>query len=326
MRYICRIILLCTLLIITRSVYAQTSGGVGAYPVYNISEGASIVLHAGSSHAAAYQWYKDGMKISGAYLKDYKATTAGVYTVVAFNIEGCPSDASDGIRVAIIPIGPVTKPDTVVDLAVTIKSTNTTAAPGDTYSYVITAKNNSPITGTQVQISYVLPPNLVYVPEIVSKGTISYDSATRTLTWSLNKLNESDPSQLIVAVKVLTPGVIQSIVDIKGRELDPIMANNVDQTVQQVNPLVIPNIFTPNGDGVNETFFIPGLETYSDTQLTIINRWGNTVYQKTNYQNDWNGQGMVEGTYFYVLRAKNKAGIWDTYKGYLTLLRTKVLQ
>jgi gliding motility-associated-like protein len=118
--------------------------------------------------------------------------------------------------------------------------------------------------------------------------------------------------------------MVQSIVNIKGKQIDPILANNVDQTVQQVYPLVISNVFTPNGDGVNDTFVIPGLETYTENEITIINRWGNVVYQKTNYKNDWDGSGLVEGTYYYVLRAKNKAGVWDTYKGYLTLLRTRL--
>ena len=102
------------------------------------------------------------------------------------------------------------------------------------------------------------------------------------------------------------------------------MDNNFDATVQEVNPLIVPNIFTPNGDNKNDTFFIPGLETYSANELTIINRWGNNVYETKNYKNDWSGQGLVEGTYYYILRVKNKTGAWDVYKGYLTLVRTKV--
>lgn len=321
MRHLCRIIVICALLIIKSVAYAQTPANQGGYTTFNINEGATIVLHGSADHAVAYQWYKDGVKISGATSKDYTANTAGIYSVTAFNAEGCPSVIADGVRIL---VNPVIKPDTLVDLKVNIKSTNLNAAPGDIYAYVLTANNNSPITGTRVQVSYVIPANLAFVPQPYDKGIVTYNPDTHKITWLLTEVKENDPINLVVAVKVLAAGKVESVVNIKGKELDPIMANNVDQTVQQVNPLVISNVFTPNGDGVNDTFVIPGLETYSDNELTIINRWGNTVYQKTNYKNDWDGSGMAEGTYYYVLRAKNKAGVWDTYKGYLTLLRTRI--
>lgn len=321
MRHLCRIIVICALLVIKSRAYAQAPVNQGGYTTFNINEGETIVLHGNADHAAAYQWYKFGVKISGATSKDYTANTAGIYSVMAFNAEGCPSVMADGVRVI---VNPPIKPDTLVDLKVNIKSTNLKAAPGDVFAYVLTANNNSPITGTRVQVSYVIPANLAYVSQPYDKGIVTYNPDTHKITWLLNEVKENEPINLVIAVKALAPGLIESVVNIKGKELDPILANNVDQTVQQVYPLVISNVFTPNGDGVNDTFVIPGLESYSDTELTIINRWGNTVYKKTNYKNDWDGSGMVEGTYYYVLRAKNKAGVWDTYKGYLTLLRTKI--
>lgn len=310
------------MLIITSKTYSQISGASpqNGYLTYTINEGSTIVLHGNADNAVAYQWYKNGVRINGAVSKDYTTDAAGIYTVVAFNAGGCPSEQSAGISVLVIP-------NPLVDLMVSIRSEKVYAVPGDNYdyiNYVLTANNNSKPNGTQVQVSYTLPPSLAYVPQAADAGIITYDAATRTLTWNINKLKENDPKTRTITVKVLLPGVIESVVDIKGKEPDPILANNIDQIVQQINPLTIPNAFTPNGDGVNDTFFIPGLETYSETELTIINRWGNNVYEKKNYKNDWTGEGLVEGTYFYVLRAKNKDGIWNIYKGYLTLLRTRM--
>jgi len=328
MKLLCRIIVLCALLINTSKGYSKPGATQGGDVTYTINEGASIVLHASSTNAAAYQWYKEGVRIEGAVNKDYTATAAGMYSVVAFNAGGCPSEISDPVKIVVNPATqpppPAGNPDTVVDLAVTIASSNTHAAPGDSYTYVMVANNKSPITGTDVKVSYVLPENLVYMPLPGMDGIVKYDKATRLITWSISRINQNDPKTLVVGVKVVTPGMVQSIVNIKGKQIDPVMANNVDQTVQQVYPLVITNVFTPNGDGVNDTFVIPHLETYLENEITIINRWGNVVYQKTNYKNDWDGSGLVEGTYFYVLRAKNKTGVWDTYKGYLTLLRTRI--
>ncbi len=326
-------IFICIAFIITGQAYSQgklTSTTPGEYTTYTINEGQTIVLHGATANAVAYQWYRNGVKISGAFQKDYTASLPGVYTVTAFAAGGCASAISDGILIivkSVVTPPPVTKPDTVVDLMVSIRSSNTQAAPGDAYNYTLTAANNSPIRGTNVHVTYTIPPNLIYDPNILPgnvNGSITYNPVSRILTWTLNNIEPNRPISLTVPVKVAKAGVVLSNVSILGKETDPIMANNVAAAMQEVNPLIVPNIFTPNGDNVNDKFFIPGLNTYSDNEITIINRWGNHVYEKINYQNDWSGEGLPEGTYYYLLRVKNKLGNWDVYKGYLTLVRSKV--
>ena len=71
----------------------------------------------------------------------------------------------------------------------------------------------------------------------------------------------------------------------------------------------IPSIITPNNDGVNDEFIIPCLfdqVVYPNSQLIIINRWGDEVFRSgTPYNNDWNGtfngEPLPVGTYFYIL-------------------------
>lgn len=76
-------------------------------------------------------------------------------------------------------------------------------------------------------------------------------------------------------------------------------------------------IITPNGDGINDTFVIEGLETNPDNELFIYNRWGVEVYRKKGYDNSFNGisDGRVTiseeselpvGTYYYVLQLKGQ--------------------
>ncbi|MBC7399285.1 MAG: hypothetical protein H7289_05015, partial [Mucilaginibacter sp.] len=101
MRHLCRIIVICALLIIKSKAYSQTPANQGGYLTFNINEGATIVLHGSADHAAAYQWYKDGVRISGAISKDYTANAAGNYSVTAFNAEGCPSVMADGVRIVV---------------------------------------------------------------------------------------------------------------------------------------------------------------------------------------------------------------------------------
>ena len=79
----------------------------------------------------------------------------------------------------------------------------------------------------------------------------------------------------------------------------------------EVNDVVIANqIFTPNNDGQNDTFTIAGIELYPNNSISIFNRWGNLVYQKSGYKNEWDGYSNLNkvgnsplpiGTYFYVL-------------------------
>jgi gliding motility-associated-like protein len=74
---------------------------------------------------------------------------------------------------------------------------------------------------------------------------------------------------------------------------------------------IIPNqIFTPNGDTQNDTYYVKNIEFYPGSRITIFNRWGNKVYQKSGYLNDWDGYSNVSkvgskplpvGTYYYVI-------------------------
>jgi gliding motility-associated-like protein len=54
-------------------------------------------------------------------------------------------------------------------------------------------------------------------------------------------------------------------------------------------------VFTPNGDGQNEYFEIQNGQYYDNT-LSVFNRWGQKVFETTNYRNAWRGTDLPEGT------------------------------
>lgn len=64
--------------------------------------------------------------------------------------------------------------------------------------------------------------------------------------------------------------------------------------------------FSPNGDDINDTFFIENVEILTDNELFIYNRWGTQVFAMQNYDNSWTGQfenqDLPDGTYFYLFR------------------------
>lgn len=66
--------------------------------------------------------------------------------------------------------------------------------------------------------------------------------------------------------------------------------------------LTVPNVFTPNGDNINDLWEIPQLEAYVGNELVVFNRWGQKVYERSNYGGDWDGGSLPDGTYFYILR------------------------
>jgi gliding motility-associated-like protein len=72
------------------------------------------------------------------------------------------------------------------------------------------------------------------------------------------------------------------------------------------HPIVVPNVFTPNGDGYNQYFFIPKIELYAECELTVIDRWGIQVFRSTGYSNDWDGDDLSSGVYYYVLDLKKR--------------------
>ncbi len=444
-----------------------------------IKPGTTVTLHAATQAAAAYQWYKDGKPIPLAFLVDYKTGEEGVYTVVAFNSQGCPSPVSDAIEVKIAPVliitaqdktrvygtpnpgftytysgfepgdnatmlptpptattpaniqsnvgaypivpggavwpkylikyvnatltvtpaplvitaksdakykdgqpytprngvtysgfvngdgpkvlqgnltysGPAIgaindgqysimpsgftagnyqityKPgilsitDKLVDMSVIKVSESRSVSVGETFEYSLTVENKSVIAATQVQLKDALPPELDYVGTVgPTAGTASYDANTRTITWLVGNMAANSKAVLALRVKANTHGTVKNSASLTSLEADSNPANNTSTDTKEIGGLYIPNVFTPNNDGKNDTFVIPNLPYYPDNEISIFNRWGNMVYQKKGYQGEWSAPGLNEGTYFYILKV-NTSTKTDVYKGYVTLLRSAV--
>ena len=80
---------------------------------------------------------------------------------------------------------------------------------------------------------------------------------------------------------------------------------------------VIPNVFSPNSDGDNDFFRIQGNEGFPGSSLEVYNRWGQLVYESVNYQNNWRGDGLAEGTYYIIYNRSDG----EVFTGTATLLR-----
>lgn len=98
--------------------------------------------------------------------------------------------------------------------------------------------------------------------------------------------------------------------------------------------LLIPEAVTPNGDGMNDTWYIENLESYPNSTVQIVNRWGAVVFESDDYKNDWDGTSqngmniggdeLPEGTFYYVLRIGGDEAskfYHKVYTGYIYLKR-----
>lgn len=69
--------------------------------------------------------------------------------------------------------------------------------------------------------------------------------------------------------------------------------------------LEIPTMISPNGDGLNDVFYVIHLNRYENTELYIYNKDSKLVYQSDDYQNDWSAEGLSDGSYYYLLKFKD---------------------
>jgi gliding motility-associated-like protein len=96
-----------------------------------------------------------------------------------------------------------------------------------------------------------------------------------------------------------------------------------------INPfptLWIPNAFTPDDDGINDTWFVKGTDFY-DFELRIYNRWGVLMFYTSDPMQGWNGlspkteQEALQDVYVYTIYFRDEAGKQNRRNGSLTLVR-----
>ncbi len=100
---------------------------------------------------------------------------------------------------------------------------------------------------------------------------------------------------------------------------------SASMTIEITEPsdLVMPTGYTPNNDGANDAFVVQGLDAYPANTFVVLNRWGNVVYDRLNYTNDWRGENtageqLPNGTYFIILNVNDGERV---LQGYVDLRR-----
>ena len=207
---------------------------------------------------------------------------------------------------------------TVVD---TIYNTTNTMS---VIPYSVVTSENGCVSDTAYVNLYVEPlpianfsstpnPAIVAIPVDFADQSQNYNGALN-YTWTLDGQNFSTDQNTVNTF--FNPGEYTMCLTVESNTQ---CADTVCQLIQVVPATVIPpNVITANNDQINDLLAFKYLEFYPNNVLVVLNRWGNVVFEKEGYSNDWNGDNLNAGTYFYTLIVNDGE---QEYKGFIQIVR-----
>lgn len=280
-----------------------------------------------------------------------------IYRAVVQNGSSCPEDTSSIASIVIDPLtnaGAISGNDTVCYLA-NAGSLNLSGNVGTILNWLSSTNGGASwttVTNTTASQSYNGLSQTTLFAAIVKSGTCNADTAFFTVVVSVPFVNAGvdttimqgqtltlkgvgtgkplwAPSAGLSNDTVLGPTVtpaatstyVLTITDAKG-------CTNRDTVIITVTQSefkgLVSNLFTPNGDGINDTWHIENIQVFPGNEVIVYNIYGNEVYQKKDYANDWkgtyNGADLPDGTYYYILKFDKPPQV---IKGSLDILRSK---
>ncbi len=301
-----------------------------------------VTFTATPSGLPSYSFYRNGTLVQTGSSDRYNTgtlTQTDTITVKGTNVIGCLSAASSGISFTIRPTADptITGGDTL-QYCLTFGSPLTLiASVGGTFTPVTYTWSNGS-GGTSISVSPTT--NTYYNVYTLYKGCLSArDTAlimvddqplpTAAATPLDGKICIGDSIQLqgsgsglslmwrtTTGTTIATqPNVfVKPIVDstFVFRSMNAACYRDVNVRVVVDKCLIdlsgpIPQIITPNGDGANDTWIIPDIDYFTKNKVSIYNRWGQLVYDKSPYDNSWRGEEMKsgkdlpDGSYYYVV-------------------------
>ena len=195
-----------------------------------------------------------------------------------------------------------------------------TVGPDTTASYRLIAMRNMCSDSTDVEVRVAEPQvsaGTILIPAGVPPHTTGFTTTTpgaQTYRWNFGDTSadsvstQADPMHTYSAVG--TYRVTLSVTYGPGCEAARVFVGNV--VVDVINP---GNIITPNNDGKNDYF--EARLTGAAQRLEVFNRWGRKVYERDNYQKEWNGGDLPAGTYYYHLTGADG----KSWKGWVEIVR-----
>ena len=316
----------------------------------------SVVLTSGV--ASTYQWYLNGILINAARSQSYTATATGVYTVVTTNAAGCTSAMSDGIAVTNAPVPVATtitsiKPAFCLGDSTTITSSvgagqfqwyrdGNVIAGATSSTLVARVAGVYTVTNTNANgcISVMSNALSIVVNALPSRPVLNIDGATRFCAGDSRLLRVGIPAGSMV--EWFRNGVVVQVASSRDslRVSDAavytarvynatgcasVISNTITTEVGCKDVITFPDIFSPNGDGINDLIkpSIPGIRKFRC--FKVYNRWGNLVFETTDSSKGWDGKfryaDQPAETYIWLVEGVDTAGKEVKRTGMFTLIR-----
>jgi gliding motility-associated-like protein len=309
-----------------------------------------------SSNASGNQWYQDAILIPNANQTSYKASSSGNYSVKTTNGTGCSSaiSANVTIQASLIPTIPVVTVDKQLFCAGDVGNLSSSNATGNqwykdgqaiigatlqTYKALTTGtytvrSSSSVVCISPFSLGTVITVNSVpLTPSIIADGKLKIcKDENRKLSVSLPQGNTI---QWFKNNTLITGAITESIlVNETGTYTSKIsnasgcisnVSNAVLVEVVCTTAIMMPDVFTPNGDGYNDKVFaiIPGLK-YLRT-FEVYNRFGNKVFNTADASIGWDGtfKGKSQPSEAYIWVIEGVDGKGETVKktGTISLIR-----
>jgi gliding motility-associated-like protein len=287
----------------------------------------SMLLDAGQG--SLYLWS------TGALTQTIQVTTTGTYTVLVDGGNGTRCTGTDAVFVEVVPLASVDLgPDTCASSPFLVKSgvdgafytwsngsttQDITPTISGVYTVTVTYKQGSGCEASDSRVVNIIE-NLSLKPdrEICTHEYVTLEAPIAPTGHIYNYLWMPDgQTTSYITIKDKPVGTYIYSVDVGGGCYADV------QVIIKYCPITIPNVFTPNGDGANDVFFIDGIDNYPGSKIVIHNRWGQKVFSSDSYSNStaWDALSNSDGVYFYVLYLND--GNETIHHGSVTVLSRK---
>ncbi|NDV15589.1 T9SS type B sorting domain-containing protein [Muricauda sp. TY007] len=239
--------------------------------------------------------------------------------------DAVPENATDPLDACDPFLTPDCNPEDI-DLAITKEVNETEVLLNSNITFTIIVENTTMDRVLDIVVSDLLGNEYQYQSSTPSKG--SYDETTGE--WIIDELDAEEQVTLEISVTVTESGALENTANLVSSFPNDGIADNNTATVQiQVNrsgcedPGTICTIFSPNGDGRNDTLTLVDHTSYPNNSFEVFDRYGNSVFQMNGYDSSWDGTGkngdLPKGTYFYVLDLNGDGT--DVVKGWIQIVR-----
>ena len=198
------------------------------------------------------------------------------------------------------------------------------AAPGNSTTYTVTVTGNNNCTDTaSVQVVVNTKPivnagadkSIIKGQSVILDGSIT-DAANVSYIWSPD-LYLNDASLLApVSTTAFTINYVLNATSTIGCGV-----TTDTMQLKVFNDMYIPNAFSPNGDGVNDTWRIEALAAFPAAVITVYDRFGKKVYESTSnkvWDGKMNNTALSAGAYAYIIDLKNNRPV---LKGMVVIVR-----